>query len=144
MSDISEHMFNMTSIDKGNLSFPGKLLRNWNKQLNQVHPNVESTLASRSSLQFSFILIRGHCGDEYFMCFPQHQSPPRGRKAITSQSYGFFPFAVFFSYFAFFATAEFFSQARGEKLKSNFLTPQQTEFVLGDGLRGQEKLLASL
>lgn len=76
--------------------------------------------------------------------FPQHQSPPRGGKAITSQSYGFFPFAVFFLISLSFATAEKKSQARGEKLKSNFLTPQQTEFVLGDGLRGQEKLLASL
>lgn len=60
--------------------------------------------------------------------FPQHQSPPRGGKAITSQSYGFFPFAVFFLISLSFATAEKKSQARGEKLKSNFLTPQQTEF----------------
>lgn len=62
--------------------------------------------------------------------FPQHQSPPRGRKAITSQSYGFFPFAVFFLISLSFATAEkkIPSKGREIKIKFSYATAQLNSF----------------
>lgn len=87
---------------------PATLLRNANKRrVNHagIRPDESSTL------HILGLLIRGHCGDEYFM------RSQRGKKAITSQSYGFSPFAVSFFLFRFsFAAAPFTKQ--GEK--SNF------------------------
>lgn len=58
MSGMREHMFNMTCRLIREI-LPFRRSYYVTKQLNQVEilPNVESTLASRSSLQFSFILI---------------------------------------------------------------------------------------